>query len=80
VTSVSTSTAAFVSLWPSTLVRLMSASPVAHRPIEYQPVSSPVVVRTFTSTCSQVLAGVMAFQEAMSCVASKPWRYDGDVH
>ena len=62
-----------------TLVRLMSASPEAQRPITYHLVWMPVLYVPCISTWIQVPAGVFAFHEAISSVASKPTRVTGEV-
>jgi hypothetical protein len=46
----------------------------------YQLLVVPELVVPCISTCNQVFLGVFAFHEATSCVASKPWRYFGEVH
>ena len=50
----------------------MSASPEAQSPMFSQPVWWPSSIVAFSSTFSQVPAGVWAFQDDTSSVAAKP--------
>src|SRR3569833_1474004 len=77
--NVSVSTKENASLWPLTVVRLMSWSPLAQRAITYAVVAPPSVYLPSSSTCSQVPAGVSAFHEATSWLAPNPMRCTGEV-
>lgn len=76
---VSVQTLLLPSLWSSTEVRLMSASPEAQRPITYQGDRLPSVYLAPSSTWIQVPGGVRAFQEATISVAGCRGVCSGEV-
>jgi hypothetical protein len=77
--NVSVQTVDLPSVWSSTVVRLMSPSPAAQRPITYHGVLVPSLYVPRSSTISQVPAGVAAFQEATTSVAGGESRCTGEV-
>jgi hypothetical protein len=78
-TNVSIEIVPSASPWPPSKVRWMSASPEAQRPMTYHFVMLAALVVPRIWTCTQVPAGVSAFQDATSSVEPKPGAYIGDV-